>query len=485
MRTVVSVFTSPEIKILLILLLLSVDTSILIVTLTFLIAFLPAFKVIVYFLTLVLALNVVVFLAVILEATFLVVTFSFVGVVLGLGPGAGLGVGVGLVLLVVGHWIMIYMIYFNNPEAMLKLIASMQSGFAATLTIFFATLALAISCTRFDDSAIWEELLNHRERIEKLEAECNRLNTNVEALQGILAALQANDYVTAVTKIMEDGVEVGYSITFSKGGTVTIYHGTNGEDSNSPKIGIKKASDGQYYWTADDEWLTAEDGEKIPAAYADGGDGRYITPQFRVDDGAWYVSLDSGNSWREIDVLQDSYTIFTNVEIKSDCVVLTMSDGNQVIIPISGLTKNITSEFVFTEYTSITASNGAVGSTTRIMKASGYVNVSDASSITLNFMKWTSGVGALSGYGMAFYDADKDFISGVALQPCFTTREFGFRYSIKSPSPCSGSNKKSSICTSASSAVVASTQCSVPFTLRFAFSITTRAWRRLRVFSKR
>ena len=34
--------------------------------------------------------------------------------------------------------------YFNNPEAMLKLIASMQDGFANTLTIFFATLVFSI-----------------------------------------------------------------------------------------------------------------------------------------------------------------------------------------------------------------------------------------------------------------------------------------------------------------------------------------------------
>ncbi len=34
--------------------------------------------------------------------------------------------------------------YFNNPEAMLKLIAAMQSGFANTLTIFFLTLIFSI-----------------------------------------------------------------------------------------------------------------------------------------------------------------------------------------------------------------------------------------------------------------------------------------------------------------------------------------------------
>ena len=70
------------------------------------------------------------------------------------------------------------------------------------ITILFATLALAISCTRFDDSAIWEELLNHRERIEKLEAECNRLNSNIYALQVILEAIQSKDYVTDIVKVM-------------------------------------------------------------------------------------------------------------------------------------------------------------------------------------------------------------------------------------------------------------------------------------------
>ena len=34
--------------------------------------------------------------------------------------------------------------YFNNPEALLKLIGSMQSGFMNTLTIFFATLVFSI-----------------------------------------------------------------------------------------------------------------------------------------------------------------------------------------------------------------------------------------------------------------------------------------------------------------------------------------------------
>ena len=38
----------------------------------------------------------------------------------------------------------VFMRYFNNPEAFMKLMASMQSGIVATLTIFFATLIFSI-----------------------------------------------------------------------------------------------------------------------------------------------------------------------------------------------------------------------------------------------------------------------------------------------------------------------------------------------------
>lgn len=204
------------------------------------------------------------------------------------------------------------------------------------ITIILAALALAVSCTRFDDSAIWEELLNHRERIEKLEAECNRLNSNISALQVILEAIQSKDYVTDIVKVVEDGVEIGYSLTFAKGGKVTIYHGTAGEDGSTPKIGIQKASDGQYYWTSDGEWLTDEEGEKIPAAYSDGGDGKYVTPLFRVAEGVWYVSYDSGNSWRQIvqSEEEEEAPLFKAVTYDKEYVYLTLADGTVLTIPI-------------------------------------------------------------------------------------------------------------------------------------------------------
>lgn len=127
------------------------------------------------------------------------------------------------------------------------------------LHIFVFVLATAASCSPYDDTAVLEQLRDHEERIQKLEVLCAQLNSNMEAIQTILAALESNDYVTDIVKMMEDGAEIGYSISFAKGGTINIYHGRSGADGNAPKIGIRKASDGEYYWTSDDEWLNSSD----------------------------------------------------------------------------------------------------------------------------------------------------------------------------------------------------------------------------------
>ena len=161
---------------------------------------------------------------------------------------------------------------------------------------FTLIIALAAGCQKFDYEDILEQLHDHESRIQKLETLCNQLNSNIEAVQTIIQAQNSRDYVTDIVKIMENGVEVGYSITFAQSGTVTIYHGSDGVDGAAPKIGIRKASDGEYYWTSDDEWMTDDQGEKIPASVPNDPDGKYITPSFRIAEGIWYISYDGGNT---------------------------------------------------------------------------------------------------------------------------------------------------------------------------------------------
>ena len=199
--------------------------------------------------------------------------------------------------------------------------------------IIITAIISIISCANLDE--VWNELRDHEARIQKLEALCNKLNSNVEAIQTILTALEQNDYVTDIVKVMENGVEVGYSITFAKGGTVTVYHGADGA---APKVSIRKASDGVYYWTADDEWMTDDEGNMIPAAVPDSSDfpdAGYITPQFRVADGKWYVSVDNGNTWRQIESVGDQEkSIFSDIRINEDHIIFTLENGSTFTVPI-------------------------------------------------------------------------------------------------------------------------------------------------------
>ena len=199
--------------------------------------------------------------------------------------------------------------------------------------ILCAVAFLAVSCERYDE--IWDKLREHEQRIEQLEKLCRELNSNVDAIHTVLTAVQEHDYVTEIIKVVDAGVEVGYSITFAKGGTVTIYHGNDGADGSTPLIGVKKASDGAYYWTSDGEWLIGEDGVKIPATVTD-PDAGYVVPQFRVADGEWYVSYDNGNSWRQMEGADsgDEQFMFTDVSHNDKYMYLTLEDGTVLVIPI-------------------------------------------------------------------------------------------------------------------------------------------------------
>lgn len=114
------------------------------------------------------------------------------------------------------------------------------------------------------------------DRLIKLEQLCETMNADIASIRQILQALQDNDYVTGTTTLTEDGVVIGYVINFSKSGSVTVYHGQDGNDGSEgkdghvPVIGVAKEADGVYYWTLDGEWIVDEDGNKIPATGKDG-----------------------------------------------------------------------------------------------------------------------------------------------------------------------------------------------------------------------
>ena len=232
------------------------------------------------------------------------------------------------------------------------------------ITCMILGLLSLVSCTEYDEVAMWNKNEDMGSRLAALEELCSQLNTNIVSLQQIVEALQGNDYVTGVVPVVENGETVGYTISFSKSGPVTIYHGKkgeNGQNGTTPVIGVEQDTDGLYYWTLDGEWLTDDEGSKILAqgmagksAYelavekgyrgtldewlaslngSNGDDGKSayelavengyqgteeewlaslkgsagdqgddgVTPKLEVrDDGYWYISYDNGQTWNKL-----------------------------------------------------------------------------------------------------------------------------------------------------------------------------------------
>ena len=195
------------------------------------------------------------------------------------------------------------------------------------------------SCSKFDDSKIWDELKSHEERIVRLETICDQINTNITSLQAIVIALQNNDYITNVAPIISGNEEIGYTITFAKSGSITIYHGQDGENGNSPVIGIKEDTDGKYYWTLDGEWLKDANGNKIPASGENGKDG--VTPQIKVENDYWYVSYDNGATWKQLYKVaagggagnNTSSNIISNITQDENFAYITLLDGTTITLP--------------------------------------------------------------------------------------------------------------------------------------------------------
>ena len=202
--------------------------------------------------------------------------------------------------------------------------------------LMFLPLAVLVTGCRYDDSEVWKELNNHENRLLALE---KTINTDLVNLQGIVAELQAKVYVNSVTPTA-DGK--GIVLAFSDGKTYTVSTGTDG---NTPVIGVKKDTDGNYYWTLNGEWLTDGSGNKIRTTGDQGEPGEAgITPQVKIQDKKWYVSVDGGTTWTEAgDATVVGDSLFKNVKLDDEGknVIFTFQDDSTITIPVVPVVKKL------------------------------------------------------------------------------------------------------------------------------------------------
>lgn len=214
------------------------------------------------------------------------------------------------------------------------------------------------SCSKYDDSEIWDYVKGMNTRLTALEEKCKDMNTNITSLQTIVAAFENGDYITNVAPVMRNGIQIGYTISFQKSPAITIYNGADGKDGNdgyTPVIGVKQDTDELYYWTIDGEWLLDGDGMKVRASGIDGKDGingtngtngtdgtngeNGITPLLKIENEYWYVSYDAGTSWQILgkatgDKGADGASLFSSIEVGTNEVTFVLTDGTFFTIPL-------------------------------------------------------------------------------------------------------------------------------------------------------
>ena len=221
------------------------------------------------------------------------------------------------------------------------------------ILLIFTMLETLIGCGQYDDSELKSDINDLKSRMAALEKQCKNMNENLTSLQAIVDAIQKQDGIVSVTDL-PDGQ--GYSVKFVSGKVIYLYNGKNGTDGVTPKISVRKDSDGIYYWTVDGDWLIV-DGKKVRAVGLDGKDGQSgndgkdaVTPQLKIVDGFWYISYDNGKSWAKLGKAmgengkdgqdgKDGDGFFKSVTVEDGYAVFVMNDSELTTlrIPIAGV----------------------------------------------------------------------------------------------------------------------------------------------------
>lgn len=146
--------------------------------------------------------------------------------------------------------------------------------------VFLTLLAAASLCACNGDL---------KDRVDTLETKVAALETKVnENVSSIAKLAEAAANAVTIASVTPNEDKTSYTIKFSDGQTAVL---TNGKDAEAPVVGMKEF-EGEFYWTVNGEFMT-NNGAKVPVS------GK--TPQFKIQDGKWYVSYD-GKAWDEVPV---------------------------------------------------------------------------------------------------------------------------------------------------------------------------------------
>ncbi len=203
------------------------------------------------------------------------------------------------------------------------------------LLYVMASLAVLFTgCTRELES----RLTQVETRLAKVEDQVKELNSQVSLIQNLING----KYFIQSAAELPDGSGYMLVLVDKDGNSLekTVLNGkdgADGEDGVSPTVGVKKDTDGNYYWTLNGEWLLVG-GEKVRANGVDGTDGKdgkdAPATQFKVENGKWYVKVGDG-AWTYVG---EAATLIqgpiASIDASgADVVVITLTDNTVLELP--------------------------------------------------------------------------------------------------------------------------------------------------------
>lgn len=203
------------------------------------------------------------------------------------------------------------------------------------LLYVMASLAVLFTgCTRELES----RLTQVESRLAKVEEQVKELNSQVSLIQQLING----KYFIQSAAELPDGSGYKLVLVDKDGNSLekTVLNGkdgADGEDGVSPTVGVKKDTDGNYYWTLNGEWLLVG-GEKVRANGVDGTDGKdgkdAPVTQFKVENGKWYVKVGDG-AWTYVG---EAATLIqgpiASIDASgADVVVITLTDNTVLELP--------------------------------------------------------------------------------------------------------------------------------------------------------
>lgn len=170
-----------------------------------------------------------------------------------------------------------------------------------------------------DTTDLERDINSLKDRVEDYEAQVQKLNDDMNIIRVLL------DGNKTITSYSFDGTN--YTLTLSNGETLTLTQGVVG--ANYPSITIGENGN----------WVIAGTDSGIRAEAKDGEDAPY-TPQFKIENENWCVSLDGGATWQNLGVkatgTASGTSPISSVTPATDgnSIKITLADGNTYTIPV-------------------------------------------------------------------------------------------------------------------------------------------------------